>query len=324
MTLPVPFDAELRFEDPLALALLLLVAATAFVALRRERASGGGVLFSSLALLTGVARSRRARLIWLLLPLRLAAVVLLVVALARPQVSHAAVEVPAEGIDIVLTLDVSSSMAQGDFGGRSKIEASKKVIHDFLDGLSQDRIGIVVFAGDALVLSPLTLDYAAPQRLIAPIQAGQPVADGTAIGVGVATALNLIRDSQAKAKALILLTDGENNMGDISPVDSAQLARVLGVHLYTIGAVQQRGAISVDEKLLQRMSEIAGGQYFRVQDEGALAGVYQRVSALERSRVGTRKVAGGSGYAQLPFLAAALALLVLQVTFATTLLRRVP
>ncbi len=324
MSIPTPFDAELRFADPLAFALLGLVVLTTIVALRRSSASGGGVLFSSLALVAGVGRSRRARLRWLLLPLRLAAIVLLVIALARPQVSHAAVEIPAEGIDLVVALDVSSSMAQGDFGGRTKIEASKRVIHDFLDGLSQDRVGIVVFAGEPLVLSPLTLDYAAPQRLIAPLEAGEPVPDGTAIGNGVAMALTLLRESQAKAKALILLTDGENNMGDISPLDSAEVARVLGVRLYTIGAVQQRGAISVDEQLMRRMSEIAGGQYWRVSDEHALANVYQQVQALERSRVGTRTIAGGQQDAHLGFLAAALALLVLEIVLSTTLLRRVP
>jgi Ca-activated chloride channel family protein len=324
VSIPLPFEAEVRLADPWALALLALVALAALVSIRRERQVSGGVLFSSLALVAGLGRSRRASLRWLLLPLRLAAAVLVVVALARPQVSHAAIEIPAEGIDIVLALDVSSSMAQGDFGGTSKIAASKKVILDFLGGLSQDRVGVVVFAGEGLVLSPLTLDYTAPQRLIEPLEAGKPVPDGTAIGTGVATALNVVRGSSAKAKAVILLTDGENNMGEIGPLDAAELARVVGVHLYTIGAVQQRGAPSVDERLLQRMSEIAGGKYYKVSDEGTLAAVYEEVSALERSRVGTRTVAGGLQDAQLGFLAAALALVVLHVLLGTTLLRRVP
>ena len=324
MRLPTPFDTDLRFADPLALALLLVVSAATIVALRAERRSAGGLLFSSLALVAALGRSRRASLRWILFPLRLVAIVLLVVALARPQLSHAAIELPAEGIDIVLVLDVSSSMSQGDFGGKSKIEASKTVIHDFFDEQSQDRVGIVVFAGDALVLSPLTLDYQAPQRLIMPIEAGKPVPDGTAIGNGVAVALTLLRDSQAKAKAVILLTDGENNMGSISPIDAAQLAHVLGVHLYTIGAVQQRGAVSVDEQLMRRMSDLAGGQYWRVSDEHALADVYKQIRALERSRVGVRTIAGGEQDAQLVFLAAALALVVVEILLTTTLLRRVP
>jgi Ca-activated chloride channel family protein len=324
VSLPLPLETQVRLADPWALALLALVALAALVSIPRERAVPGGVLFSSLALVAGVARSRRASLRWSLVPLRLAAAVLVIVALARPQLSHAAIEVPAEGIDIVLALDVSSSMTQTDFGGKSKIDVSKKVILDFLGGLSQDRVGIVLFAGEGLVLSPLTLDYTAPQRLIEPIQAGKPVPDGTAIGTGLATALNVVRGSNAKAKAVILLTDGENNMGEISPLDAAELARVLGVRLYTIGAVPQRGAPSVDERLLQRMSETAGGKFYKVSDEGTLAAVYQEVSALERSRVGTRSVSGGVQDAQLGFLAAALALLVLQVVLSTTLLRRVP
>lgn len=321
MSVPT-FDAEIRFADPWALALLALVAVAALIALRRER-TRGGVLFSSLALVATVGRSRRARLRWLLFPLRLAAVVLLVAALARPQVSHAAIEVPAEGIDIVLAIDFSSSMTQTGFGGNvSKIDAVKRVVHDFLDRQSQARVGVVVFASEGLVLSPLTLDYAAPQRLIAPLVPGQPVPDGTAIGVGVASALNVLRDSAAKAKAVILLTDGENNMGDINPMDSAELARVLGVHLYTIGAVV-RGD-SIDEQTMRRMSEVAGGQYWRVNDEKALADVYRQIEALEHSRVGVRSLAGRDQDAQTGVLALALGLLVVELVLSTTLVRRVP
>lgn len=322
MSLPLPFGAA-QLAEPAALLLLAVVALVAFFGLRRERSASGALLFSSLGLVAGVGRSRRARLRWLLFPLRLAAMVLLVVALARPQLTHAAIEVPAEGIDIVLALDVSSSMTQGDFGGRTKMEASKKVVHDFLDGLTRDRVGIVVFAGEALVLSPLTLDYEAPQRLVAPLVAGKPVPDGTAIGTGLAISASLLRESQAKAKVVILLTDGENNMGDIEPLDAAELARVLGIRLYTVAAAAQRAA-SADERALQRMSQITGGKSYRVSDEGTLASVYAEVSALERSRVGTRTVAGGTQDAHLGFLAAALALVVLEIVLGTTVLRRVP
>src|SRR5881628_3237096 len=178
MSLPfVP--ADVRFESPGLLLLLVLVAAAALLAYRRERATAGGLLFSSHSLLAGLASSGRARARWLLFPLRVVTAVLLVAALARPQSTQTAVEVPAEGIDIMLALDVSSSMNLGDFGGGlSKIEASKRVIQAFLDRQSQDRVGIVVFAGEGLVLSPLTLDYAAPKLLIAPLEAGKPVPDG--------------------------------------------------------------------------------------------------------------------------------------------------
>lgn len=322
MTLPF-LPPEVRFESPWLFALLALVLAAAVVAYRRERATSGGLLFSSHALLAGLARSGRARLRWILFPLRIVAALLLVVALARPQLTQASLEVPAEGIDVVLALDVSSSMALGDFGGGlSKIEACKKVIQGFLDQQRQDRVGIVLFAGEGLVLSPLTLDYAAPKQLIAPIEAGKPVPDGTAIGTGLATALTQLRGSQAKAKVVILLTDGENNLGDITPIDAAQLAHVLGIRVYTIGAVVKGD--SVDELMLKRMAEIAGGEYYRVQSAATLADVYAQVQRLERSRVGTRTVGGTVEDLQLPLLLGALVLVVLEVVLGTTLLRRVP
>ena len=181
----------------------------------------------------------------------------------------------------------------------------------------------MLFAGEGLILSPLTLDYDAPQKLLAPIEAGKPVPDGTAIGTGLAVSLNLLRDSQAKAKAVILLTDGENNLGDIAPLDAAQLARVLGVHVYTIGAIAKRGD-SVDEKLLQRMAEVGTGKYYRAEDANTLAGIYREIQSLERSRVGTRIVGGGVQDVQLPFLLGALGAVLLEVMLATTVLRRVP
>jgi Ca-activated chloride channel family protein len=315
---------QIGFADPWALALLALVALAIVVVYRRERARGGGVLFSSHSLLAGVARSRRASLRWIALPLRAGAAILLVLALARPEVTQASVEVPSEGIDIVLALDVSSSMDQDYAGGGSKIQAVKAVIADFLKRESQDRVGIVLFAGEGLILSPLTLDYEAPRKLLAPIQAGKPVPDGTAIGTGLAVSLNVLRDSQAKAKAVILLTDGENNLGDISPLDAAQLARIIGVRVYTIGAVARRGGDSVDEQMLRRMAELGGGQYYRAESGETLSDVYREIQALERSRVGTRVVGGGVQGVQLPFLLAALGAVVLEVILANTLLRRVP
>ena len=320
----VPSLGELRFDTPWALLLLLFVAAAATIAYRRERVARGGVLFSSHSLLAGVSRSRRASLAWIALPLRALAAVLLVLALAKPEVTQASVEVPSEGIDIVIALDVSSSMAQEYAGGGSKIQATKTVITDFLKRQSQDRVGIVLFAGEGLVLSPLTLDYEAPRKLLAPIEAGRPVPDGTAIGTGLAVSLNVLRDSAAKAKAVVLLTDGENNLGDISPLDAAQLARIVGVRVYTIGAVARRGGDDVDEQMLQRMADIAGGKYYRADSANTLADIYREIQSLERSRVGTRVVGGGTQGIQLPFLLGALGLIMIEVVLATTVLRRVP
>ena len=321
----LPVIGELQFASPWAFGLLVLVAAAAVIAIRRDRSRAGGVLFSSHSLLAGLGRTRRASLGWIVLPLRLLAAVLLVLALAKPQLTRAAVEVPSEGIDIVLAVDVSSSMSQDIAGGGSKIDAVKGVVNDFLARQSQDRVGLVLFAGEPLVLSPLTLDYEAPRKLLAPIEPGRPVPDGTAIGTGLASSLNLIRDSQAKAKAVVLLTDGENNLGDISPLDAAQLAHVIGVRVYTIGAVARRGSgDSVDEQVLRRMADISGGKYYRADSADTLAQIYREIQSLERSRVGTRVVGGGVEGVQLPFLLGALALIVLEVVLSTTFLRRVP
>jgi Ca-activated chloride channel family protein len=258
------------------------------------------VLFSSLGLVPRERGSWRVRLRWLLLPLRVMAATALILALAAPSVVQAALDVPAEGIDIVIVIDTSSSMTTPDLGGQSRIDVVKHVVHDFLDGLKNDRVGVVIFSSESMVLSPLTLDYAAAQRLVEPIEAGRPLRDGTAIGTGLATGLNLLRDSTARGKVAILLTDGQNNAGDVQPTDAAQIAKLLGVRLYTIG-----------------------GLYFRASDESALRDVYREISTLEKARVGTRAFISTED-ASLPFAAAGAGLLALQLLLALTVFRRTP
>jgi Ca-activated chloride channel family protein len=183
----------------------------------------------------------------------------------------------------------------------------------------------VIFSAEAMVLSPLTLDYTAAQRLVQPVEAGKILRDGTAIGTGLATALNAVRSSTARSKVVVLLTDGQSNTGDIEPLDAAQLAKVLGIRVYTIGAVPStgRGAGDVDEALMRQMSQLSGGQYYRVSDETALRNVYREIEALEKARVGSRGFIETHD-ATLPFIAIGAALLVLELLLATTLLRRTP
>ncbi|HUG06183.1 MAG TPA: VWA domain-containing protein [Candidatus Limnocylindria bacterium] len=314
---------EVRFDVPWALALLALVVIAAALELRRERGRSGGVLFSSLGLLPRARGSWRVRLRWLLLPLRVAAASALIVALAAPSVVHAAFDVPAEGIDIVIVVDTSSSMTTPDLGGEPRIEVVKKVVHDFLGGLKNDRVGIVIFSAESMVLSPLTLDYAAAQRLVEPVAAGRPLRDGTAIGTGLATGLNVVRESAARGKVAILLTDGQNNAGDVQPTDAAQIAKLIGVRLYTIGAVAARSRAEVDEALMRSMSEMTGGLYFRASDETALRDVYREIQTLEKARVGTR-VFISTDDASLPFAAAGAGLLALQLLLALSIFRRTP
>jgi len=317
------FGTEVRFDAPWALALLVVVAALLVIEIRRELGRPGAVLFSSLGLLPRSRGSWRIRSRWLLLPLRVAGATAIIVALASPSVVHASLDVPTEGIDIVVVIDTSSSMTTPDLGGKPRIEVVKRVVHDFLGGLKNDRAGVVIFSSETLVLSPLTLDYAAAQKLVEPIQAGRPLRDGTAIGMGLATGLNVLRESNARGKVTILLTDGENNSGDIQPLDAAQMAKVLGVRLYTIGAVSDRNRGEVDEQVMRRMSSLAGGQYYRASDEQTLREIYLEIQTLEKARVGTRAFISTED-AALPFAAAGAALLVVELLLVTTFLRRTP
>jgi Ca-activated chloride channel family protein len=315
-----------RFEHPWVLLLLAAVVVGVAVNAARHRAGGGGVLFSSIALLPA-DDSWRARFRWLLVPLRAVAAALLIVALARPQTGHAAVENVVEGIDVVASIDTSTSMEDADFGGKTKMEASKQVFYDFVGRLENDRVGIVIFAGEATVLSPLTLDREAAQRVVSPIRTGM-LPDGTAIGMGMATGVNVLRDSSAKSKVLILLTDGENNAGTIDPDDAAELARTLDIRVYTIGALEPIDPDSavystVDEDLMRELAEITGGRYYRASDSDTLSAVLDEIRRLERTELAVRREPDYAE-ANLWFLVPGVALLLVELLLAATVLRRAP
>ena len=324
------FGSVVRFADPIVLLLLAVVPALAAIGVVRERRTGGALLFSSLSLLPGTRRAWRTRLRPALLVLRVAALVLLIAALARPQVVRAA-EISAEGIDIAVVLDVSGSMSQAGFGTSTttKIDAVKRVASDFVGGLKDDRVGLVVFATEALLLAPLTLDHEAVQRLLAPVDAsGRLVGGSTAIGTGLATGLNVLRDSTARSKVVVLLTDGENNSGQITPLDASRAAHLLGVRVYAIGAIlateRQRGSIPVDEALMREMSETTGGRYFAASDETALRQIYADIAQLERTRLGLRTEFASYEDVMLPFLLIGTVLVLIEVLLGLTLLRRTP
>jgi len=320
---------SLQFGDPWVLALLLIVGAGLAVNLLRARRPGTGLLFSSLGLITGGPPGWRVRWRWVLIVLRVAALLAFVVALARPQLVRASVESIAEGIDVVLVLDTSGSMSERGFGGSAKIDAVKRVVHDFLGGLRNDRVGIVIFSGEAILLGPPTLDYSASQKLVEPIETGT-LTGGTAIGTGLATGINVLRDSQAKSKVVILLTDGENNGGDITPLDAANMAKLLDVRVYTIGAItltagadQDVSSGTVDERLMRKIAEDTGGHYYSVSDENSLAEVYREIESLEKSHVGTRDFIDYQE-AHLAFLALGIAALFAELALAATVFRRTP
>ena len=194
-----------------------------------------------------------------------------------------------------------------------------------MSGLKNARVGVVLFSAEAMVLSPLTLDSTAARKLVEPVRAGAPLRDGTAIGTGLATAVNVLRPSTARSKVVILLTDGQNNIGDIQPLDAARIAKLLGIRVYTIGAIPGAGGRNseVDEELMRQMATLTGGQYYRASNTTTLREVYAEIAALEKARVGSRGFIETAD-ASLPFIAFGAALLIVELLLTTTLLRRTP
>ncbi len=290
---------EFRLAYPWVLLLLLAPAGWwLFSAASGWRSPSLLVRYSDVRLLDGLPVSWRVRFRRLPDALQLIAWVLLVIGLARPQSGRAQELIRGQGVDIVLALDISGSMAALDFAPLNRLEAAKSVIADFIRGRAFDRIGLVVFAQDAFHQTPPTLDYEALQRSLDDVQLATSLGlfDGTAIGMGIASAANMLRQSAAASKVIILLTDGANNAGGIGPITAAQAVAALGIRVYTIG-VGMTGLVLVpddsggtqlvesdlDEATLQAIADITGGLYFRAGDLVDLQRIYDQINALERS-----------------------------------------
>ena len=308
----------MEFAQPWALAAALAVIPVGLLAFAVRRKglpvpSAIGVLR-----LPATLRLRLARLRPLL---RLAAIALLAFALAGPRIGDANAVVKGEGIDIALSFDISSSMTTSQLGKETRLEASKQVIRDFIKGRENDRIGLVVFQRDALALSPPTLDYGALDKVVADTKSGLLV-DGTGIGVGIATALNMLRESTAASRIVILLTDGEQNAPSLTPEDAAELASALHIKVYVIGVLDTGGS-GVDAKRLRKLSEQTGGRYFSADNPEALADVYREIGDLEKTNVGRDRFQKFTALAPWFALPAAL-LLALDLVLGATWLRRSP
>ena len=292
----------MRFADPHALWLLALLPLLAW--LRGRSGPAPAVAFPSLEIARQVARavapSHRGALAT---ALRAGALGLLVVALARPQQGLGSTDVEASGIDIVLAIDVSGSMAALDFQtdgkSTSRLDAVKKVVEDFVADRPSDRLGLVAFAGRPYLVSPLTLDHDWLSSGLERLRIGL-VEDGTAIGSGIASSVNRLRDRNAKSRVVILLTDGVNNAGKVSPLTAADAARALGVRVYTIAAGKRGEApmpvtdrfgrqrivmtpVDVDEDTLRRVAETTGAQFFRATDTDSLRRIYEEIDRLEKT-----------------------------------------
>lgn len=269
--------------------------------------------------------------------LRLVAVAAIILAIARPRSSESFDKVDTEGIDIVLTLDVSTSMLARDFNP-DRIGAAKDIAIEFIASRPSDRIGIVVFAGESFTQSPLTTDRATLINLMKEVETGL-IDDGTAIGNGLATAVARLKDSDAKSKVVILLTDGVNNSGEVSPLMAAEIAKTYGVRVYTIGVgalgeapypvmtpwgVQlQNVQVEIDENLLKQIADGTGGKYFRATDNTKLMEIYSEINDMEKTLT---SVDSFPVYSELfmRYALAALAALLLELIFRFFIIRRLP
>ncbi len=295
----------MRFHDPWLLSLIMLV--PAWLWWERRQARYGGLKFSSVAGATTSFWSSVGPVA--LMVLRGAALTAVVIALARPQIGRRESRLRTEGIDIVLAVDVSGSMLAMDFkmGGQplDRISVVKQAVKEFVNARPNDRIGMVAFAGRAYVASPLTLDHDWLERNLDRVKVGL-IEDGTALGSGLGTAVNRLRDTKAKSRVVVLLTDGVNNVWKVQPLDAAKAAKELGVRVYTIGAGSQGVApmpvmmggriagyrqmqVEIDEGLLKQIAELTGGQYFRATDTDSLREIYRQIDKLEKHEIETVK-----------------------------------
>ncbi len=329
------------FKDPPVLALIPLVVFLSYYLHRRRNSSA--FRYSSTDLFAGVGRGWKAKLFPVLWLLRLEVLILMILALAGPRSILEESKHEREGIDIILAIDCSGSMAAEDFAfnGRriNRLAIVKKVVAEFIDGRSADRLGLVAFGARAYTVSPLTNDLPWLKTNLERVELGL-VEDGTAIGSGIASSIGRLQDSHSKSKVIILLTDGMNNAGKIDPLSAAKAAKAFGIKIYAIGAgtkgfapfpaqdimgnrVMQKIRIDIDEDTLKEIAKITGGQYFRATDTDSLRQIYKEIDAMEKT------IETDIGYRQFRelypgLLLFALGFLALEVLLRNTVLLRIP
>ena len=326
-----------KFANPEFLWLLLLLPAIGYYLWRRRKKMVVTLQFSSLQIFKNIPQTLRERLRHVPLALRLLAIAVFIVALARPQSVSDKQNISTEGIDIVLELDLSGSMLAEDFNP-NRIEAAKQVASEFIDGRSNDRIGLVVFSAESFTQCPLTTDYPVLKNLLREVKNGM-IADGTAIGLAIANGVNRLKDSKAKSKVMILLTDGVNNRGEIDPITAARIAATYGIRIYTVGVGAQGEApypvqtqfgirrqlipVDLDEKGLTQVAEMTGGKYYRATDNRKLKAIYKEIDQLERTKI---EVTAYKRYSELygGWLLAGLLAVLMEVGLSSTVLRRNP
>ncbi|HKL33681.1 MAG TPA: VWA domain-containing protein [Tangfeifania sp.] len=327
----------LTFKNPEFFYVLLVIVPMAAWYIFRQKRNTASIQVSSTASVFKAPKSMRHYLRHLVFLLQVLAIAAFTVVLARPQSSRNWENVTTEGIDIVIALDISSSMLARDFQP-DRLEAAKNVAMEFISGREYDRMGLVVFAGEAFTQCPLTTDRSVLLNLFKDIQSGM-IEDGTAIGNGLATGVARLKESEAISRVVILLTDGENNSGEIAPVTAAEIAKTFGIRVYTVGVGSEGTApypvqtpygiqlrdmeVKIDEETLQEISTITDGRYFRATSNTKLEEIYQEIDALEKSKIEVREFSRKSEEF-LPFALAGIAFLVLSLILKNTVFRSIP
>lgn len=316
--------------------LLLLIPAIIWYILKRKKRYAAIQVSNSFPF-ENSKKSWKERIEHLPFIIRIIALILIIIVLSRPQSTNSWQNVTSEGIDIVLALDISSSMLAEDLKP-NRLEAAKTVAANFISGRPNDNIGLVVFAAESFTQCPLTTDHTVLLNLFGGIKSGI-IEDGTAIGLGLANSVSRIKDSKAKSRVIILLTDGTNNRGDIDPVTAAELAKTFGIRVYTIGigtrgkapypfqtayGVQYQNIdVVIDEEPLKQIAGVTGGEYYRATDNNSLKGIYNEIDKLEKTKFNVKEYSKKNEEYRV-FAIAALIFLLMEIFIRITVLRRIP
>ena len=295
----INFFKNIEFANPEYLYLLIIIPLLVVWYIFKNSASFAELYFPTFDPFKNLKKTSKQRFYHILIALRLLTVVLLIIALARPQSKHSKQDVNIEGIDIVMAYDISGSMLAEDFKP-NRLEAARNVAINFINGRPNDRIGLVIFSGEAFTQCPLTTDHSVLKNLFLSVKSGI-IEDGTAIGDGLATAVSRIKDSKAISKVIILLTDGVNNMGSVDPLSAADIAKLYGIRIYTIGVgttgyapypfqtpfgIQyQNMEVKIDEALLRQISKTTNGNYYRATTKTKLENIFKEIDKLEKTKL---------------------------------------
>lgn len=327
----------MEFESPQYLFLLLLLIPLFFWYFHKLRKVQPTFKMSSTFAFRGKSKSARVYLRHVPFLLRVITISLVIIVIARPQLVNSWETSQSEGIDIIMALDVSGSMLAQDFKP-NRLEAAKKVTSEFITDRERDNIGLVIFAGESFTQCPLTTDHGVLLSLLHEIKYGM-IEDGTAIGLGLANAVNRLKDSKSQSRVVILLTDGSNNRGQIAPLTAAELAKSYGIRVYTIGVGSQGMAptpvqtpygeriqnmpVDIDEKTLTEIAGITGGNYYRADSNQKLSEIYGEIDSMEKYLISVNKVTRKQEL-YLPFALLALGCVLLELILRRTLLRSIP